>query len=116
MRHQPAGAVSMILRPLRPTDNLTAVAGPYAITGGVAVAGVGVAVNPPTPGGVSDLHGFQSLCQRRARWGTSEINADWGQRGTVFPNNSRLYTFEDSTSLSASGTVTASLVGAGRTP
>jgi hypothetical protein len=93
------------------TDNLTAVAAPFTIAVS-GVAGVGVAVNPATPAAlatytVSNLSASAALVA-----GTSEITLT-GPTGTVFPNNRVLYTFEDSTSLSASGTVTAPLVGGG---
>jgi hypothetical protein len=93
------------------TDNLTALAAPYAVAAS-GVAGVGVAVNPTTPAAsatytVSNLSASTALVG-----GTSEITLT-APTGTVFPNNRLLYTFEDSTSLSASGTVTAPLVGGG---
>jgi hypothetical protein len=93
------------------TDNLTAVAAPYSIAAS-GVAGVGVAVNPATPAALATYTVSNLSANAALVGGTSEITLT-GPRGTVFPNNRVLYTFEDSTSLSASGSVTAPLVGGG---
>jgi hypothetical protein len=93
------------------TDNLTAVAAPYAIVASGA-AGVGVAVNPTTPAALATYTVSNLSAGTALVGGTSTISLT-GPTGTVFPNNRGLYTVEDSTSLSGSGTVTAPLVGGG---
>ena len=93
------------------TDNLTAVAAPYAIAAS-GVAGVGVAVNPTTPAALATYTVSNLSASAALVGGTSAITLT-GPTGTVFPNNRVLYTLEDSTSLSGSGTVTAPLVGGG---
>jgi len=93
------------------TDNLPAIAVPYAIVAS-AVAGVGVAVNPTTPASLATYTVSNLFASAPLAGGTSTITLS-GPTGTVFPNNRDLYTLEDSTSLSGSGTVTAPLVGGG---
>ena len=93
------------------TDNLVAVAAPYAIAAS-GVAGVGVAVNPTTPAALATYTVSNLSANAALVGGTSSITLT-GPTGTVFPNNRDLYTLEDSTSLSGSGTVTAPVVGGG---
>jgi hypothetical protein len=93
------------------TDNLPLMAVPYAIVAS-GVAGVGVAVNPTTPAALATYTVSNLFASAPLVGGTSAITLS-GPTGTVFPNNRDLYTLEDSTSLSGSGTVTAPVVGGG---
>jgi hypothetical protein len=93
------------------TDNLPATAVPYAIAAS-GVAGVGVAVNPTTPAALATYTVSNLFASAELVGGTSTITLA-GPTGTVFPNNRVLYTLEDSTNLSASGTFTAPVVGGG---
>ena len=93
------------------TDNLPAMAVPYAIAAS-GVAGVSVAVNPTTPAALATYTVSNLFASAPLAGGTSAITLT-GPTGTVFPNNGDLYTLEDSTSLSGSGAVTAPVVGGG---
>ncbi len=106
----PAGSISDFAVSTT-TDNLSAFAAPYAIAAS-GVAGVGVAVNPTTPAALATYTVSNLSASAALVGGTSEITLT-GPTGTVFPNNRDLYALEDSTSLSGSGIVSASLVGGG---
>jgi hypothetical protein len=93
------------------TDNLAATAVPYTIVAS-GVVGVGVAVNPTTPAALATYTISNLFASAPIIGGTSAITLT-GPAGTVFPNNHELYTVENSTSLTGSGTVTASVVGGG---
>jgi hypothetical protein len=93
------------------TDNLAAVAVTYAIAAS-GVAGVGVAVNPTTPAALATYTVSNLFASASLAGGTSAITLT-APTGTVFPNNRELYTLEDSTSLSGSGTVSAPVAGGG---
>jgi hypothetical protein len=93
------------------TDNLPATAVPYAIVAS-GVAGVAVAVNPTTPAALATYTVSNLFASAPLAGGTSAVTLT-GPTGTVFPNNRSLYTVEDSTSLSGSGTVTAAVAGGG---
>ena len=93
------------------TDTVAAAASPYLI-GASGSPGVVVSVSPSTTGSlatytISNLHASAPMTA-----GSSTVTLE-GPPGTVFPNSPRYYTLQDSTTLSGSGPVTASLTGGG---
>ena len=77
------------------------------------VAGVGVAVNPTTPAALATYTVSNLFASAAARWRHELDNPDRANVGP-FSRTTAIFTlFEDSTSLSGSGTVTAPVVGGG---
>jgi hypothetical protein len=92
-------------------DTVAAAAPPYLI-GANGSPGVVVSVSPSTTGSlatytISNLHTSAPMTA-----GSSTVTIE-GPSGTVFPNSTAFYAFQDSTTISGSGTVTAPLIGGG---